>query len=878
MLDMTNRSTPPQDPEHLHFDATVGMNVKSILLPMFHTVDMEEYKIKQLRVYPQGPTGLYDNNVGSAMTSGGSPSMTVAPPAGDDVHVDSSQAEKPTSHFGSTTNAADQTASIVSKPSRYRFLDPKRSRANFDGVHADIKSYLAKPVILYQGNFSSTDGPSTFPVFDIMSGLSNTMMYDKIKTIYAISAKTIITVKFNGNPFQQGRMLLAHLPTGGMLQSGTQFNDYVKIHRYSKQQITQLPHVQFDLNSDTSAELHIPYQSTYAAMPVYPGFGNTVVGSPGVAFMYPYEPMVATSGSVSIPYTMWVHYEDVELHSNIIPQMGNIRRGTAKSKDLLSAEMRKPGPVETAATFVADVSTALLGVPILSSIAGPVSWISEALARSAKVFGWSKPLLISEPVRSFRQFAPYLSNYDTKSNAEQLGLSVENHVSILPGFAGNDMDELSIDFLKGISCYWQDIGWSNVSPPGLLLLNQEIHPSMFRQVIADGGGNIETMSPLGFLDYQFAYWRGGIKLKFIFVKTAFHSGRLSFTFVPNYANIAPAASTLSNTAYVHREIVDIRVTNEFDMTIPYISPTDWLPCSSMGRLDRSMGYLQIHIIDPLVSPATVSPSINIILEGCGAPDLQFSVPMPCAIQPVIPLTLQMGDISTDLGTVGGTGGGEEFFEAYEDTIGEVHLSLRPLLKRGAFTNFTNLAFAGTTLINPHVLHWRRSQAVGAPLGTEEYDPFNVLSSFYHSSRGGMRVGLYSNFIATAVDATVRIINFVLPSTWTTTGITFTPGYTASQVQWRTNSNGSALTLRSLGGTMVQIPQYLPRPTRVVGNQVASNTYALTYTTGTVTDPNVLLVRVDAAASTTYNVYRAVADDFSLGGFVSIPPMYIVPSP
>lgn len=887
MTSKTSNLYPNEQPE-LRFVPVLTLNARSpSSIENLRFDFLSDFYVKSHLMKPQ-MEGLIHGLTHNAIAD----SISTYRAAEDSKNIVSEDALTGTKVFGGSTNSSDQMGSVVSQPRRYKFLDGTRANGNFHGVHSDIKSYLAKPIILQTGSFASTDGPSTFSTFDIFSGLSTPMMYDKIKTIYAITATTVLTLKFNGNAFQQGRYLMAHLPTGGMLQAGSQFNDYVKAHRFSRVQITQLPHVQFDMNADTSAELRIPYQSTLAAMPIYPNFGAAVIGSPGIAFLYPYSPMIATAGSTSIPYTLWVHYEDVVLHGNIVPQSG-IRRGTTKGKDLLNSEMKKPGPVESGFSLAADVANAVIGIPILSSIAGPTAWLAAAMSKVAQSFGWSKPTLIDPPSRVFRQFAPYLANSNVKSNAEPLSLHVDNHVGVLPGFAGSDYDELSIDFLKGITAYFADIAWSTVSGPGLLLLNEEITPAMFRTITADGSGNIESMSPIGYFDYQYSYWRGGFNIKLIFVKTHFHSGRLAITFVPNYANIAAPPTTLTNTAYVQREIVDIRLTNEYNLNIPYIAASDWLPCSGSGRLDRSIGYLQIHVVDPLVAPATVPSSISIILEGCGASDLQFAVPSYASIQPVIPLNLQSGidlndfyssnltsqsGVVTDLGSIGDSSPGNPFLEAYEDTIGEIHLSLRDLLKRGGFINTTNLVTASSTLINPHILMWRRTQAVGLPLGVEEYDPFNTITSFYHSSRGGMRIGIYSNMIASTAEQTIKIYGHTVAATTTSSAITVNAAWTGAQVQWRTTGMGVAITLRSLGGTMVQVPQYLPRPTRLVGNQMSTNITALTYTTGTVTDPNFLILRTESAASTATQVYRAVADDFNLGGFVSIPPMYIVPTP
>lgn len=877
------------EPDDFRFDRTVPLNVKSTNTNNLLDLDCESSNYESPTLVLECPNVMQYTPLPPIyfqMDTNWMPNET-----GRDIGVVGTQAEgnqqveryypaltPGSTQMGNNIGMSDQAGVKVSKPRRYQFLGREKIGINYDGVHLTIADYLAKPVIVNSGVFSTTDNATTFGYNDWCVGLTNTLMYDKIKTIYAFKATAVFTIKFNANRFQAGRYLMAFMPTGGMIQSGTAFTDFYSTHRFNKHCISQLLHVQFDLNTDTSAELRIPFSSTLSAMPVYPNFGSAIAGSPGVIFLYPYVPMVTSTGIATCAYTTWVHYEDVELFGNIIPQMG---------KGDVQAQETKPGPVEKGFKLVTDVANALSGVPLLSSIAGPVSWVSAALAKTAASFGWSKPPLVTDPVRQVRQIIPYLANFNTKAAVEPLSLDVENHVSICPGFGGSSEDELSIKFLTNIQAYVNTFGWATAAAVGTELMNFAVRPAMCRFVTTDDGNSVEAMGPIGYLDYQYQFWRGGFKFVFKFVKTEFHSGRLALTFVPNHAYTAPPVVTLTNTAYVHREILDIRGINEFEFIVPYIAPTEWLYTSASGRQDDYIGRLYVHVVDTLLCPGTVPQRLDWIVEVAGCDDLEFAVPQRCDIQPIVPTAFQRGvrwqmnaeDTEVEqLGPIGGAVHQRPDMHAFEDTIGEFNCSLRQILKRGLAINASNYAKNNTVLINPHLLKWLRN-APGAPLGGVEYDPFNTIASFYANSRGSMRIGVYTNFLETTADQSILISHYLAEVGIASQWITAAPGWTASQVQWRTNGMGKAISMRSIGGTTVSIPQYTNRHSRVIGNQVSTHINTVTFTTASLSDPNLLIVRFDqSAAATSYSIYRSVGDDFNLGCFVSIPVMYVIPAP
>lgn len=80
----------------------------------------------------------------------------------------------------------------------------------------------------------------------------------------------------------------------------------------------------------------------------------------------------------------------------------------------------------------------------------------------------------------------------------------------------------------------------------------------------------------------FSYWRGSIVFTFKIVKTNYHSGRLLFCAIPNDSSTSVDV-TISTSAYLNREIMDIREGAVYKVVVPYASLRPWLRCSTYSN-------------------------------------------------------------------------------------------------------------------------------------------------------------------------------------------------------------------------------------------------------------------------------------------------------
>lgn len=760
-----------------------------------------------------------------------------------------------------------------------------------DGLPASVKSYLGKPYALESLSLSTTDGPSTFPIYRTSAGLrANKAYYDKLDGVLSVKYTTVVTLQINANRFQQGRYILAFIPTAGSsffqnpLSPNPRIDDWIMLHRATKVEITQLHHVELDINTDTSVQLRIPYSSAFPGLPWNVSSNSMTLGDPGVFFMYPYHPLAAATGNTTATGTLWVHYEDVEVHGNTLPSVPvptaafepQSRNGVSSSKnvDLFDNEVRQDGPVTSALKYVTELSDASVKIPLLSSITGKANWAIRAAASVASSMGWSKPPQV-KTIERFNRFShAYVANEDQIDDCQPLSLFSDNHVSVAPGFAGTDTDELSIDYLKGIFSFLATQPWGSSMARGTNIITGVAGPW---HDIPNSNGSM-SRPPVSMLCNFFTQYRGGIVIKIKVVKTEFHSGRLLFWFAPlePLSHVRPHVN--ADTAYLHKTILDIRESNEFIIEIPYVSIMPWRPTEGPIAFYGEWG---LDIQDTLVSPDTVMNQVQVIVEIAGAKDLEFSVPKSFSEQVVCPATYQMAwepqsnlnstsnPTLQEVDTVGGTTPKAMNMVYTEYCVGESVTSLRSLLKRGGNMGFISGAAATVRHLTLMPFQWAYAYSTALEAADATVDIFTHLSSMYAFQRGGVR------------------IRFILPDTAGLNMANISNGYFETPIlkkiytidndntlKWIKQATGAQLAVNTgtMGGLGIQIPYYNYLPSSSTVGQSMSSKNAFHNGLDHCGNKQLLNVQFTNVVNLPYMpVYRSGADDCNFGCFVSTVP-------
>jgi hypothetical protein len=445
---------------------------------------------------------------------------------------------------------------------------------------------------------------------------------------------------------------------------------------------------------------------------------------------------------------------------------------------------------------------------------------------------------------------------------------------------------MSFQFLSTIPVWTTTIPWTDTgsNPVDSLLGLFGVSPFSNIYTTVVNTVTFSHFSPLQLIANHFEYWRGSIVYKFKFVKTEFHSGRLSITFNPNNAVVAPHVTpTLADSSYIHRQVIDIREANEFTFVIPFISDSPYKNVGSVAACD--IGTFSIRVLDPLVAPATVAQTISIIVEKCAGPDIEFAVPSQCNYTYFAGITPQSGNVfgSVDQGssvcsnlntTIGSSLiKGDNSLNSLH-CIGEKISSFRALLKLPqqllyvtppVAANYHNVipfcitagSVSGVTNTFPSVLN----------------DLYSRIASCYVYSRGGVRLKFVDNMsVTTTQPVFVALDNRGGSAGLNQVGFQWTNLNAAGTSNATDRTNMPVVFYRAGYSGEVQVPQYHRFHSRV--NSDCCVSIARPYNLGNLSlAPNIYVTRGTLPLSTTLaETYRSFSDDANFGSFLSVPPM------
>jgi hypothetical protein len=779
-----------------------------------------------------------------------------------------------------TTNFVADKNVVHGEIAKYHTLDSILLRSSVTQSEESVKSFLMKPRQLYSGFFTTTDTVSSFTPFQIPNDILNLNIYkNKVSGYYGIRATTVFTLVINATRFQQGRYMMCFTPTAGA--SPVQFAQWVNAHKSSLFQRTQLPHVELDLNCDTQAVLKVPFVSGFNYFPIQQAL--TTAFCNGQLQMFPYSGLVVGSGSNIVNFTLYVNFEDIELMGPAAPEMGNMTEVEQKSM--------KIGPIASAAANVTGALDLLSRVPLLSHIATPASWVTDAIRRSALVFGWSKPLNLENAHRVQRVPIPYSGNVDAPDQALPISLTVKNQVEVFPGFSGTDIDEMDFGHFASIPSYYTQFPWNGGLNNNASLFNIPVNPNLYFQQRTGTNINVNDYTPVAYVAHMFNNWRGSLVFRFKFVKTEFHSGRLAICFYPLYPG-QTAPVTFVGSDYVQREIIDIREVNEVTLTVPYFAIQPWLPSNV------PTGQIQAWVIDELVAPATVTQNITILVEVCGGPDFEVAVPnVNIANTPTYDITVQAGEMPeieiqagprNDCETTNTCIGTSQInFDNYSNAaaaVGERISSFRTLLKSASWVTY---GLGGATIPSPTGIYnaiatipfsipvWD-STAAAAGNNSFQSDLYASIASCFALSRGGVRIRyLLGGLRNGTVNATPITANF-------SSATSYVQALQGTSNDWMVPFTQTGFAPQSIPCMVahnvaddkcieIQVPQYHVQHSRINAFHAIGPNFP--YAIGTASpETNIILLTYTRDQFASALGARSGADDLNMGMFISIPPM------
>lgn len=807
-----------------------------------------------------------------------------------------SREQQATTAFVSDASVVRAEDNMISKISSIFY------KSSTDDYDQSIKTFFEKPINVMSGKFSVGDSVSTFysSPYTLLYSPHDfikpfTVRSTKLSGFLGFRATSVVRLVVNATRFQQGRYMLAFIPSGGSSPANAKGQAWNIAHWNQLIQRTQLPRVEFDLNCDTEVELRIPYVSSANFVPTAAIITDTnYFYATGTFVIFPYKDLVVGSGSANAYFTMWQHFEDVELIGPATPQSGRMFSTKTKSKKSVSSQEQAEnslGPISSPLTAISRGFSSFAQVPGLSSYAGPAAWVSERLSGCAKIFGFSRPHDSSPSNRVVRAIVPYVGTVDNSDTSLPLSLSASNAVTQAEGFSGTNLDELDFSNFVTQYAYFKTFSMSTSGgASGDLLATWNLNPNHYWDTTTGAGGKIfNHYQPLAFVAQYFSLWRGSIRFRLKVVKTEFHSGRIAVCFNPIESGVTTTALSYSNSDYLHREIIDLRYSSEIEFAVPFISTTPW---RSVLGTDNNIGTIGVYTVDPLQSPSSVPSTITFLCEVSGGPDFEFAVPRnDVSLIPCFGVTPQSGEMfsskndscSIEKVNIGAT---KEVINLNNSAfcVGESITSFRSLLK--TFSLLLNTSSAGTigdkNIISFLPFAWDYYYNTTTPV-VPNWNPdiYGTLCSIFALSRGGVRwkfieplgaansaTNTLSGFTTVTLDQTTGDINQMIYEGY--------GNYLANSKIFIGTSTGTRAFFQSSVGIHpeVNVPQYHRLHSRSNLDHMCNITYVYSTGVGNLSTRNFV-----EYYSTNGNPFaipmRAGSDDVNLGCFISIPPMTVV---
>lgn len=687
-----------------------------------------------------------------------------------------------------------------------------------DGRQHTIIDFLQRPFPLtnFEWNVSASQFSELYSAEFPDAVLSQPLYMDKLNGFLGIRADLHFRLQINSQPFQAGRLIIAWLPYYKYL--GTKNSIFDESSEPSMVSLTALPHVELDLSTETEATLHVPFVSPNMYYNLVTGEGYY-----GKLYVKVYSPLADVSGSGNVDCTLWFNYTNIRL---AFPTGAPTSSQSVNPVAQVGQEERDMETQRSVSLALAKFSSALRALPLiptLSEIAEPAAWVSDQASAICKYFGFSK--VESSNVPQWLKQGPthFMTNYDGCNMSHSLALESQNAIETMSGMVGTDIDEMSISHIVSTPCYYRHFTWASTDSNGAILYSQPISPLVFRVDEVSSSSCVPTL--LAYTTAPFTYWRGSIDLKFKFIKTKFHSGRVRIYFQPGIS----ATLNTPRANFNYSQVVDLRSEDVVSFRVPYVSTKPWL--WTRNSQNSNFGYditgtVFVEVLNELRAVSTVTSSIDVLVEVSGGPDYELAAPSQNLFQPVKISTSSQSLMSRIRARA--QSGEEETREVEQTpinkdqlgskevykhlwpnnlfTMGEKITSVRQLIKRNAFHGSISAPTSGQWVFSPWRMLGMYTRAAGDAKTPQSFGHLDYFSRIFVFGRGSINLKIIPQAANQSRAVIKAVVNY---PTNTTVNLTQFYTDTASDAVTYLQNGAIQVIMNDLEGCYdVTVPYYL----------------------------------------------------------------------
>lgn len=502
------------------------------------------------------------------------------------------------------------------------FIDPTRHLESIPD-EMGLANFLSRPVELLSTTWSESTYISTV-FYPWQLWIQQTRILNKVRNYALFRANMKLKVMVNASPFYYGRARLSYIPLLNYMRAPTE----TVVAADNTHMIPKSQQLGFDFSVDKSegGELSLPffYPKTWMDMTKANEFKNM-----GQACLASYTTLEqansVTGGAITITVYGWC--ENVELSG-------------PTETFLAQSGYGKLGPISGPSSAVAKAAKALGQIPMLAPFAKSTEMAANTVGDIAKYFGYT-----NVPNTSAQSTMKPMSHFgmattEISTPYEKLAYDDKNELSIDPRIAGlPPTDEMTIESVISRESFLMSASWAGTHVVDSTLISGYVGPNNYR---ADITTTVKTFyqTPLAHISRLFQNWRGSIVFKFVIVCSQYHRGRLRFVWDPINAAVSTTQATVTT---LITKIVDIGETREFEVEIPYMQATSFLPIDGADPLNSTItinagspgqiinnalaynGGWSISVLNPLTSPV-LTGTVQILMYVRAGKDFEFANP------------------------------------------------------------------------------------------------------------------------------------------------------------------------------------------------------------------------------------------------------------
>jgi hypothetical protein len=589
-------------------------------------------------------------------------------------------------------------------------------------TYGGLGEFLSRPVRIASFTWLEADAVGVSRVFNPWNLFFNdTRIKFKINNYSFIQCNLKVKVIINASPFYYGAMIMSYQPMqslgAGSYQSITNDAGTRYFIPYS-----QRPHMWIFPQNNEGGEMTLPFFYNKNWLKIQRAADFTNMGQlTFINYTTLNSANAATGQGVTVQVYAWA--ENVQISG---PSVG------------LSMQVKTEydGPVSSVASAIAVAAGAFKKIPIIGEFATTAEMGAKVVRDGAHLLGFTNTPVISD-VQPFRPASgPSMATSDVSYPVEKLTLDPRNELSIDPKIAGlNGTDELSICHLVQKESYVTTATWSTTNVTDDILFSSVVTPLMYDN---DGATQAKVyMTPMCWLAYNFANWKGDVIFRFRFVASPFHKGRVRIAFDPAGYTALNVINDPASTTAVYNTIVDLGKDSDVELRIPYQQAMPWLytnlttpnvaniPFSTSGSPTFSFndlnhnGTIVIRVLTALTAPVSTAP-VSILCFVRGADNMEFANPVNFFSEGIgatmysymAPQTLSIMD-DEEKETQKLIAGGSinpPAPERYLVNFGESVMSLRQLLRRASLSEVRQIPNTASALVQfkKSMTRWPRS--------------------------------------------------------------------------------------------------------------------------------------------------------------------------